>query len=277
MPRSALLLLCSCLNAAKKVNSVREVAELLDREGVVAARMENAVDDPAPLAAALTKLVEKPVALMDGQVVRVLQAPLLARRAPQCRSSFNRWFHRCDTVIACLACAVNASRAERHEMNIVNRYHAHLRWLYRGGRPHLLAGLLNDISARLFAAGVWPRRLAALDVLGRKSGRKFSLPVVIAEHDGERYLVSMLGENANWVKNVRADQGRAVLRHGRRESVRLVDVAVGERAPIVRAYLAVAPGARPHIPVDQHAPLHEIEKVAQHLPVFRIVTPGWGA
>jgi deazaflavin-dependent oxidoreductase (nitroreductase family) len=156
-------------------------------------------------------------------------------------------------------------------MSILNQYHAHLRWLYRGGRPHLLAGLLNNFSARVFGAGIWPRRLAALDVRGRKSGRQISIPVVIAEHEGQRYLVSMLGENANWVKNVRADQGRAVLRHGRSESVRLVDVPADERAPILRAYLAVAPGARPHISVDQHAPLHEIEKVAQGIPVFRIV------
>jgi hypothetical protein len=41
------------------------------------------------------------------------------------------------------------------------------------------------------------------------------LPVVIAEHDGERFLVSMLGE-ANWVHNVHAAGGRAVLRHGKR-------------------------------------------------------------
>jgi protein SCO1/2 len=34
------------------------VIALLDREGVVAARMENAADDPASLMAAVTKLVE---------------------------------------------------------------------------------------------------------------------------------------------------------------------------------------------------------------------------
>jgi hypothetical protein len=32
-------------------------------------------------------------------------------------------------------------------------------------------------------------------------------------HKGERYLVAMLGQRANWVRSLRAD-GHAVLRHG---------------------------------------------------------------
>jgi hypothetical protein len=47
--------------------------------------------------------------------------------------------------------------------------------------------------------------------------------------DGERYLVSMLGEEANWVKNVGAAGGQVVLRHGRREEVRLEEVAPDRR------------------------------------------------
>lgn len=156
-------------------------------------------------------------------------------------------------------------------MSMMNRYYAHMRWLYRGGRPGMLAAFLNDLNARVYAAGIWPRRVAALDVRGRKSGRTISMPVVIAEHAGQRYLVSMLGDKANWVQNVRADHGRAVLRHGRHEPVRLEDVPVGERAPILRAYLEVAPGARPHIPVDRRAPLQEFELVAPRFPVFRLV------
>ena len=33
--------------------------------------------------------------------------------------------------------------------------------------------------------------------------------------NGERYLVSMLGNDAAWVRNLRAADGSAVLRHGR--------------------------------------------------------------
>jgi hypothetical protein len=56
--------------------------------------------------------------------------------------------------------------------------------------------------------------------------------VVVADYEGERYHVAMLGQEANWVKNVRAGGGRAVLRHGRREAVRLEEVDAGARAPI---------------------------------------------
>jgi hypothetical protein len=40
--------------------------------------------------------------------------------------------------------------------------------------------------------------------------------VGIADFDGDRYLVSMLGTNVNWVRNLDAAGGQAVLRHGRR-------------------------------------------------------------
>jgi hypothetical protein len=154
----------------------------------------------------------------------------------------------------------------------VQRYHDYLRWLYRGGRPNRFAQLQNRASAVVFAAGIWPQRLGTLEVRGRRSGRVISFPVVITDHEGERYLVSMLGDDAAWVRNVRADDGRAVLGHGRREAVRLEEVAAESRPPILRRYLQLAPGARPHIPVDRHAPVEEFAAVAPRVPVFRITT-----
>jgi hypothetical protein len=110
-------------------------------------------------------------------------------------------------------------------------------------------------------------------VTGRTSGRTVSLPVVVAVVDGERYLVSMLGENVRWLQNVRAAGGRAVLRSGGREEVQLEEVPRDARAPILRAYLQRAPGARPHVPVNKDAPLVEFEKVASDFPVFRVASP----
>ncbi len=142
--------------------------------------------------------------------------------------------------------------------------------MYRGGRPNRLAALLNRGWAMIGAAGLWPGRLNTLEVRGRRSGRLLSFPVMVADYRGDRYLVAMLGEGANWVANVRAAGGRAVLRHGRREAVRLEEVAPGARAPILRRYLQIAPGARPHIPVDRRAPVAEFEGIAGRYPVFRI-------
>jgi len=149
-------------------------------------------------------------------------------------------------------------------------YGDYLRWLYRGGRPRRFAQIQNRLSAVAFSAGLMPSRAGALEVRGRRSGKAVSLPVVITDYEGERYLVSMLGSEANWVRNLEADGGRAELRHGRRESVSLVEVDPALRAPILRRYLALAPGARPHIPVDRTARLRAFEAIAADYPVFRI-------
>jgi hypothetical protein len=145
------------------------------------------------------------------------------------------------------------------------------RWMYRGGHPHRLARILNRISAVQFGAGfLVPRTWVTLEVPGRRTGRTVACPLVAVRYEGQEYLVSMLGEDANWVANVRAADGDVILSHGRRERVHLSEVAVERRAPILRRYLAKAPGARPHIPVDRHAPVAAFERVAARYPVFLV-------
>jgi hypothetical protein len=109
-----------------------------------------------------------------------------------------------------------------------------------------------------------------LEVLGRQSGRAISFPLVMATVAGDRFLVSMLGNDAAWVRNLRAAGGAARLHCGREERVQLEEVPVRERAPLLREYLRVAPGARPHIPVDKDAPLTAFEVIAPRFPVFRV-------
>ena len=151
-----------------------------------------------------------------------------------------------------------------------NRAHRFDRWMYQGARPNRVARFFNGIWRALASGGVAPRRLSTLEVRGRRSGRTTSFPVVVADYEGRRYLVAMLGEGVNWVANVRAAGGRAVLRHGSRQAVHLEEVDPGVRAPILRRYLQLAPGARPHIPVDRGASLAEFEKIAPQHPVFYI-------
>src|SRR5208282_4372044 len=141
---------------------------------------------------------------------------------------------------------------------------------YPGGRPNALARRLNSGQARLSVLGVLPALMVALETTGRRSGKACLVQLVVAQVGTERYLVSMLGENADWVRNVRASAGAAVLRHRRTEKVRLEEVPVPQRAPILKAYLQRAPGARPHFDLSRDAPLAEFEKVAARYPVFRI-------
>lgn len=144
------------------------------------------------------------------------------------------------------------------------------KWMYRDGHPNRVASFLNGIWRLVGIAGLPPHRLNTLEVPGRRTSRPTSLPVVVADYDGGRYLVAMLGEGVNWVANVRAAGGQAVLRHGERETVRLEEVVPAARAPILRRYLQVAPGARAHIPVDPRGSLAEFERIAARYPVFRV-------
>src|SRR5512133_1213567 len=121
------------------------------------------------------------------------------------------------------------------------------RWMYREGRPNLLARILNRGWAIIHSLGIFPNWLVTLEVMGRKSGKMTSFPLAMTVMNGERYLVSMLGEETNWVRNIQAAGGEALLRHGISEQVLLQEVDVNQRAPILKTYLQHAPGARPHI------------------------------
>ncbi|WES63710.1 nitroreductase/quinone reductase family protein [Microbacter sp. GSS18] len=146
------------------------------------------------------------------------------------------------------------------------------RLIYRGDRPGPVARALNGFWARQYRKGgaLARDRDVTLEVRGRSSGRPLQFPVVLADHEGHWYLVSMLGEQANWVRNVRAGDGRAIIRHDGEHDVTLAEVAVAERAPILRRYLDVAPGARPHLAAERGAPPAAFERIAAEHPVFRI-------
>jgi len=145
-----------------------------------------------------------------------------------------------------------------------------LRAMYRGGRANATARRFSRMWATAFGLGLAPRRWVTLEVVGRRTGQLARFPLGMADLGGQWYLVPMLGERCNWVQNVRAAGGRATLRRRRAVACRLTEVPVGERAPIIKRYLEQVPGARPHIPVDRHAPVADFEAIAPRYPVFRI-------
>jgi F420H(2)-dependent quinone reductase len=145
-----------------------------------------------------------------------------------------------------------------------------LRAMYRGGQGNTTARRFARLWAMVFGWGVLPRRWVTLQVPGRRSGRTTSFPLGLAFHNGDRFLVSMLGDGCNWVRNVRAAGGSAVLRRRRAEPVRLVEVPAAERAPIIKSYLQQVPGARPHIRVDRRRPVAAFASIGAQIPVFRV-------
>ena len=141
--------------------------------------------------------------------------------------------------------------------------------MYPGGRPTPEAQAIH----RRFVAGPLPRLLpiaCVLEVPGRLSAHVIKVPLAVVRYRGSWFLVSMFGEQSNWVKNVRASHGQAVMIHGRRRPVRLVEVAPEERAPIIKRYLLLAIGARPHMRVKWRSPLSDFEVVAADYPVFHV-------
>ena len=146
------------------------------------------------------------------------------------------------------------------------------RWMYRGGHPNQLTKIINKGWAIIHSMGIFPNQLVTLEVVGRQSGKMISFPLAMTVMNGERYLVAMLGEETNWVLNVKAAGGKARLRHGISEQVLLVEVDVRQRAPILKAYLQLAPGARPHISISKDAPVSEFENITSKYPVFRLET-----
>jgi deazaflavin-dependent oxidoreductase (nitroreductase family) len=145
-----------------------------------------------------------------------------------------------------------------------------MRLFYRNWRPTRLGRWVNRFSCWWSGLGLPPRFQAVLEVHGRTSGRRRSNPVVIATVEGKGYLVSMLGPESDWVKNVEAAHGDAVIRQGRRRRVHLVAVSPEQRAPILREYVRIAPSGRQHFPLVVGAPLSDFEAIAGRYPVYRI-------
>jgi hypothetical protein len=146
--------------------------------------------------------------------------------------------------------------------------------------PKLYARLqwLGHVLTRL---GLSPGYVVTLEVPGRRTGVIRRTSLVQAELDGQRFVVSLTGES-EWVRNVRAADGRVVLGRRQRYAARLVEVPTAERAPVIRAYelrsgrrlgsRAVTREARADFGVGPELALAEIAAVADRFPVFRVIT-----
>ena len=147
--------------------------------------------------------------------------------------------------------------------------------------PKLYARLqwLGHVLTRL---GLSPGYVVTLEVPGRRTGVVHRTSLVLAELDGQHFVVSLTGES-EWVRNVRAADGRVVLGRRQRSAARLVEVPPAERPPVIRAYelrsgrrlgsRAVTREARADFGVGPELTLAEIAAVADRFPLFR-VTPG---
>jgi deazaflavin-dependent oxidoreductase (nitroreductase family) len=97
--------------------------------------------------------------------------------------------------------------------------------------------VFNRTVAVLTRMGISVLGSRVLEVRGRTSGQPRRTPVNLLTYDGHEYLVSPRGEG-QWVRNVRADNGRLTLLLGRkRDDRQATELADTDKIPVLRAYL----------------------------------------
>jgi hypothetical protein len=150
-------------------------------------------------------------------------------------------------------------------------------------RPPWLYRHMQWLGPLLTTAGLSPRYVLTMEIPGRRTGVIHRTNLVKARHDGDDFLVALSGES-EWVRNVRAADGRVVVGRRRRHAARLVELPPDVRAPILRAYLlrsgrqvgnkAVNREALRYFGVSQDLSPTELAEIAVHYPVFRIEWSG---
>ncbi|HVP05830.1 MAG TPA: hypothetical protein VMT90_09165 [Dehalococcoidia bacterium] len=137
-------------------------------------------------------------------------------------------------------------------------------------KPSRPTRMSNSFFGWLGAHGIGPKKTVQLEVKGRKSGLPRTVAVNIAVFEGKRYLVAPRG-NTEWSRNAIAAGGDVVIRRGKAENVRLVEIPVAERAPIIQAYLKDnAMVTKREFGIDPKAPIEEFQRIAEKHPTFRI-------
>lgn len=151
-------------------------------------------------------------------------------------------------------------------------------------RVGLFVRFNNAVMRSLIRAGIRIGTFAVLTVPGRKTGRPVDIPLVVFAHGDDRYLVASYGV-VNWVRNLRAADGRAELRRGRAtEKVTAIELATEQAAPILRYSLVNGPPGvprlivrvfrrffvLPYLDVDMGSSDDDFVQSARTHPVFRV-------
>ncbi len=129
----------------------------------------------------------------------------------------------------------------------------------------------DSLIMALLRAGVNMGTTSLLTVSGRKSGQPHTVPVILVEQAGQRWLVAPYGV-MQWVRNLRA-AGTATLTRGRRsEAISVTELPAQEAAPVLKRYLSKVVTARSYFDATLDSPLEAFEREALRHPVFQITT-----
>ncbi len=144
-------------------------------------------------------------------------------------------------------------------------------WFTRNVFNRAVAGLTR------LGISVWGSRV--LEVPGRSSGEPRRTPVNLLVVDGQDYLVAPRGET-QWVRNVRANEGRLDLLLGKKRTHHVAtELADEEKPAILRPYLKrwKAEVGVFFDGVDANSSDEELLAIAPKHPVFRLETASEGS
>lgn len=110
-----------------------------------------------------------------------------------------------------------------------------------------------------------------MTVRGRRTGREYSTPFWVLERPDGRYWVAVFGETET-VRNARAAGHITVSKGTSREDVRIVEVPVEDRLPILRDYMGLnrTRTARSFMGASRESPDERLAAIAPDHPVFRL-------
>jgi hypothetical protein len=137
-------------------------------------------------------------------------------------------------------------------------------------RPTPPSRMFSRAFAWLAARGLAPSNSVQIEVRGRRSGETRSAVINVVEYEGRRYFVAPRGET-EWVRNVRAASGEVVVNRRGRKRVRLEEVPVEQRAPILQKYLGENAITKSFFGVDPKSEIAVFEEIAANHPTFLIV------
>jgi deazaflavin-dependent oxidoreductase (nitroreductase family) len=122
---------------------------------------------------------------------------------------------------------------------------------------------------RLLGLGIPLLNTYLMTVPGRKTGRKHTIPVTIAEHNGNHHLVATRGE-VNWVKNVR-EAGEVTLSRGRSyQTLPVTELDPEDAAPVLKKFARDLPFIAHLLKTSKDAPAERFVETADRHAVFRL-------
>jgi len=130
--------------------------------------------------------------------------------------------------------------------------------------------IFNRFFGFLVGLGIGAGYNYVLETRGRKTGRIYATPVNLLDIDGHRYLVAVRGETG-WVRNARAAGSICLKRRGTKMDLRVREVAINARPPILKEFLdRYASQVQRFYPVPKGSPVGAFQEMASRAPVFEL-------